>query len=114
MTATCDAQERASATHRPKPLSAREREVLRLLCQRLTDPEIAAALGIGTRTAESHVGSILHKLAVANRREAATLAARYGLLWGGARRGTAGMPSRSAPGSRGVTMSSYLAVHERS
>jgi DNA-binding CsgD family transcriptional regulator len=61
-------------------LTQREREVLRLLCQRLTDPEIAARLCIGTRTVESHVASIRGKLHVANRREAATAASRLGLI----------------------------------
>ena len=61
-------------------LTQREREVLRLVCQRLTDPEIAARLCIGTRTVESHVASIRSKLHVANRREAATAASRLGLV----------------------------------
>jgi predicted ATPase/DNA-binding CsgD family transcriptional regulator len=60
-------------------LSKREREVLSLLVQRHTDPEIAKALCISVRTAENHVAHILNKLGVANRREAAALAARHGL-----------------------------------
>ena len=60
-------------------LTRREREVLGLVCLRLTDPEIAARLCIGTRTAETHVASILAKLSAANRREAATTANRLGL-----------------------------------
>jgi non-specific serine/threonine protein kinase len=61
-------------------LTRREREVLGLLCQHLTDPEIAAALFIGPRTVNTHVANILGKLGVASRREVAALAARHGLI----------------------------------
>jgi two-component system nitrate/nitrite response regulator NarL len=52
-------------------LSAREQEVLRLLADGLTDREIAGALAISPRTVESHVSSVLRKLGVRNRAEAA-------------------------------------------
>jgi DNA-binding NarL/FixJ family response regulator len=52
-------------------LSAREGEVLRLLADGLTDREIAGALAISPRTVESHVSSLLRKLGVRNRAEAA-------------------------------------------
>ncbi len=52
-------------------LSAREVEVLRLLAEGLTDREIAEVLTISARTVETHVSSILHKLGVRNRAEAA-------------------------------------------
>jgi non-specific serine/threonine protein kinase len=61
-------------------LSRREREVLALLCQHLTDAEVADRLFLSTRTVEHHVSSILGKLAAANRREAAAIAARLELL----------------------------------
>jgi DNA-binding CsgD family transcriptional regulator len=52
-------------------LSEREEEVLRLVAQGLTDREIGTALGISPRTVGRHVGSVLAKLGVRNRAEAA-------------------------------------------
>jgi DNA-binding CsgD family transcriptional regulator len=57
-------------------LSRREREVLGLLTQRLSDPEIAEHLILSPRTVEGHVASLFNKLGVSNRREAAALAVR--------------------------------------
>jgi DNA-binding NarL/FixJ family response regulator len=54
-------------------LSAREQEVFTLLTEYLTDREIAERLFLSHRTVERHVGSILEKLGVKNRREAAAL-----------------------------------------
>jgi DNA-binding NarL/FixJ family response regulator len=52
-----------------KTLSKREAEVAGLLCQRLTNAEIASRLQISPRTAESYVFNIYEKLKVRNRRE---------------------------------------------
>ena len=61
-------------------LTRREREVLALLCQRLTDPEIAEHLFVSLRTVHHHVSHIFDKMEVHGRREAAALAARHGLV----------------------------------
>jgi non-specific serine/threonine protein kinase len=61
-------------------LTPREQEVLAMLCQRLTNAEIAARLFLSHRTVEDHVSRLLDKLNVANRREAAAMAARLGLV----------------------------------
>jgi non-specific serine/threonine protein kinase len=60
-------------------LTRREQEVLGLLCQRYSNPEIADQLFIGTRTVEFHVANIIGKLGAENRRDAAAIAARLGL-----------------------------------
>jgi predicted ATPase/DNA-binding CsgD family transcriptional regulator len=61
-------------------LSPREHEVLRLLVAGRSDREIADALFVGRRTAQTHVASILNKLGAANRTEAAAIAVRDGLV----------------------------------
>lgn len=61
-------------------LSPREREVLALIVEGLTNREIAAELGIAVNTVRNHVRSILEKLDVRNRVQAAVYAVRAGLV----------------------------------
>jgi DNA-binding CsgD family transcriptional regulator len=67
-------------TARAFGLTDRELDVLRLLGQGKTNPEIAAALFISPRTAGVHVTHILRKLDATTRVQAATVAERAGLL----------------------------------
>jgi excisionase family DNA binding protein len=60
-------------------LTARERDVLRLLVARRTDREIADALFLSPRTVNWHVARILGKLGASSRRDAATVAIARGL-----------------------------------
>jgi DNA-binding CsgD family transcriptional regulator/tetratricopeptide (TPR) repeat protein len=61
-------------------LSAREREVLRLVVEGYTNPEIADALFISHKTVRNHMTSVLAKLGVESRTAAATLALRHSLV----------------------------------
>jgi DNA-binding NarL/FixJ family response regulator len=62
------------ARDRVDSLTARQREVLDLLRQGLTNAEIGSRLFISAKTAEHHVGRVLTKLGVRSRAEAAAVA----------------------------------------
>jgi Response regulator containing a CheY-like receiver domain and an HTH DNA-binding domain len=53
-------------------LTRREKEVMQLLCQGLTNDEIARTLGVSPHTIKNHLMNIFQKLRVANRVEAVT------------------------------------------
>ena len=61
-------------------LSDREREVLRLLAQGLTNAEISDRLYLSRGTVRNYISAILAKLGVEDRTQAALIAARYGLM----------------------------------
>ena len=61
-------------------LTAREREVLVLLTEGLTNREIGERLFISRKTADTHIGHIFEKLGVHNRVEAAGVAQRSGIV----------------------------------
>lgn len=60
-------------------LSERELEILRLVAAGLANKEIARRLVISERTARTHVSTILRKLGLSSRTQAALLAVREGL-----------------------------------
>jgi len=64
----------------PAKLTEREREVLRLMAEGLSNKEIALKLTITERTVEFHVGNILRKLEVASRVEAVVWAKERGII----------------------------------
>jgi DNA-binding NarL/FixJ family response regulator len=59
-----------------RALTRREREVLALLAEGRSNREIARSLGVSEKTIKTHVSSVLAKLGVADRTQAAVLAVR--------------------------------------
>jgi DNA-binding NarL/FixJ family response regulator len=86
----------------PEGLSERETEVLRLIAQGRANKEIARDLGVTEKTVKTHVSSILGKLGVQSRTQAALYAWRVGLVEVnqlGAEGPEGGSPPGGGPGS---------------
>ncbi|MEV4284888.1 response regulator transcription factor [Nonomuraea bangladeshensis] len=67
-------------TAAPLPaLTPREREILALIAGHLTNPQIAARLGLSQKTVRNHVSAVLAKLQVADRAQAILRAREAGL-----------------------------------
>jgi DNA-binding NarL/FixJ family response regulator len=77
---TVRAAPRATALPGPEALTPREREVLALLAEGLSNKAIADRLAISEHTAKFHVNAVLAKLGVQRRTEAVVRAARLGLV----------------------------------
>jgi two-component system NarL family response regulator len=61
-------------------LTARELEILGMLAKGLTNKQIGHALGISQNTVRNHANSVIEKLDVSDRTEAATTAIQRGLI----------------------------------
>jgi DNA-binding NarL/FixJ family response regulator len=68
------------APESPEPLTERETEVLKLVARGKANKQISHALFIGEKTVKAHVSSILAKLGVQSRTQAALHAVRTGLV----------------------------------
>jgi DNA-binding NarL/FixJ family response regulator len=75
-----DVGEREEAARTHSGLSEREIEVLRLLAQGKGNTEIAQELFISPKTVKNHIASILMKLQIENRIQAAVYAVRSGII----------------------------------
>jgi DNA-binding NarL/FixJ family response regulator len=65
---------------RPENLTARERDVLRLIVAGQANKQIARLLGVSEKTVKTHVSNILQKLGASDRTQAAVLAVRNRLV----------------------------------
>jgi DNA-binding CsgD family transcriptional regulator len=74
------ARARSTTLSNPAGLTARELEVLVLLGEGLSNSELATRLFISPKTADHHVSSILAKLRVPDRRQAARAGRELGIL----------------------------------
>ena len=74
------AAERAAREPLPVKLTERETEILRLIAEGKDNAEIGAALYISPRTVKNHISSLLTKLQIENRIQAAVYAVRRGLV----------------------------------
>jgi DNA-binding CsgD family transcriptional regulator len=79
LAARLDATQPAAPSY-PAGLSAREVEVLRLVAQGLTNPQVAERLYLSPRTVEQHLRSIYNKTGVSTRAAATAFAYEHGLV----------------------------------
>jgi LuxR family maltose regulon positive regulatory protein len=73
-------QDQAPQAELIEPLSDREIEILGLIAEGLTNPEIASRLFLSPNTVKAHTRNIYGKLGVHNRTQAVTKSRSLGLL----------------------------------
>ena len=71
---------RNESAEQPESLTPREREVLQLLAEGRTNKEVAAALGIGLKTVETHRMNLMNKLGLHSVVELVRYAIRNGIV----------------------------------
>ena len=65
---------------RYETLTSSEREVLRMVAEDLTNPEIATRLGISAETVETHLSNVMNKLDLHTQADLIRFALRRGIL----------------------------------
>ena len=86
-----------SSSHPLKELSSRDLEILRLLAEGRTLPQIADTLGIGYKTAANNCSRIKAKLGAASTADLIRIAIRSGLVDGGTDLAAVGVDSSPRP-----------------
>jgi DNA-binding NarL/FixJ family response regulator len=71
---------RKAAAGAPDPLTKREREIVQLLAENLTNKEVAAKLSISVKTVETHRGAIMRKLGLSSVVELVYYALRHKIV----------------------------------
>jgi DNA-binding CsgD family transcriptional regulator len=66
--------------YKKKPLTEREREILKWIAEGKTSADVGAILGLSQRTVEWHTNRAVEKLEAVNRIQAVARAVRYGLV----------------------------------
>jgi len=92
----------------PEALTARQREVLELLCEGLQNKQIARRLNIASATVKIHVANILRALNVSSRLQAAVVAMSLGLI----RRCGGAQPQKTVAPPRSSTMLRLVAADD--
>ena len=92
----------------PEALTARQREVLELLCEGLQNQQIARRLNIAAATVKIHVANILRALNVSSRLQAAVVAMSLGLI----RRCGGAQPQKTVAPPRSSTMLRLVAADD--
>ena len=92
----------------PEALTARQREVLELLCEGLQNKQIARRLNIAAATVKIHVANILRALNVSSRLQAAVVAMSLGLI----RRCGGAQPQKTVAPPRSSTMLRLVAADD--
>lgn len=75
-----EADDKIQESRTSESLTIREVEVLKHIVMGKSNPQIAKDLGVSAHTIKAHVCSILHKMTVRDRVQAAVMAVREGIV----------------------------------